>query len=224
MLLVVAMFAMATPAEARTDLTATASNTYALYVMTYQQPWPQYVPWAPYVTTAGVYKGDLLKWGYSGSLDTNPNYRRSLSINSYWGTITGVNMADPNGNLYGECVSFVKSVAHNNVVTANGGWMWGRNVIKSVQTQPIARGTAIATFMSNGNYDSDGTVTGNNHVAIFDRYNYVNGVLKGIMVWDQNYVYGCVYPCGKGLIGYHEIPIANTGKMTDAAAYYVVTV
>ncbi len=223
MLLVVAMFAMATPAEARTDLTATADNTYALYSMTYKQPWPQYVPWAPYVTTAGVYKGDLLKWSYVSSLDTDSRFRRSLSINSYWGTITGVNMADMDGNYYGECVSFVKSVAHSRTSTAYGGWMRGRNIIWS--SSPIVRGTAIATFKPDGTYDFDGKATGNNnHVAIFDKYYYEGVVLKGIWVWDQNYVYGCAYPCGKGLIGYHMIPITNTGKYNDAAAYYVVTV
>ncbi len=171
-LLAVAMFAMATPAEARTDLTATAYNTYVLNYMTYQQPSPSYIPWAPYLTTAGVYKGDLLKWSYVSNLDTDSRFRKSLSISSYWGTITGINMADMDGNLYGECVSFVKSVAHSRVTTGYGGWLRGRNVLQSAQTQPIARGTAIATFMSNGWYDFDGSKTGNNHVAIFDRYYY----------------------------------------------------
>lgn len=222
-LLFMAIFAIAPAAEARTDLRATSYNTNALYTLTYTQPSPSYIPWAPYKTSAGVYKGDLLKWSYVSGLDTDSRYRKSLSISSYWGTITGVNMADTDGGLYGECVSFVKSVAKSSISTQYGGWMKGRPAIQPLPST-VYRGTAIATFMSNGQYDSDGSITKNNHVAIFDKYYYENGVVKGIWVWDQNFVYGCVWPCGKGLVGHHMIRITNTGKMDDAAAYYAVTV
>lgn len=217
MLLMVVGLAMATtPVQAYQELTATWQNTNSLTAMTYWQS--PYLAWAPYYTTAGVYKGYLLKWDYASWLD--PTNKKALSINSYYGTIKGVNMADPNGYYYGECVSFVKSVAHSTLGTSK--WIRGRNVLSSVQNKPIDRGAAIATFKSDGTYDSWGT-TGKNHVAIFDRYYYENGVLKGIVVWDQNYVYGCIN-CGQGLIGYHVIPTTNsgTGAPTDAASYYVV--
>jgi hypothetical protein len=172
--------------------------------------------WTQYYNTAGVYKGYLLKWDNAGSLDIS--YKRSLSVSSYYGTITGTNVADNSNNWYGQCVSFVKSVAKSSISTGNGGWLKGRSALWSYT--PVARGTAIAKFNADGTYDSWG---GTGHVAIFDRLYYESGVLKGILVWDQNYVRNCgSSDCG--LVGYHMIPITGTGGTTDAAAYYVVTV
>lgn len=217
-LLIMAGFAMVPSAEAATYLFATSTNINALYTMTYTQPDPSYIPWAPYrVSGSGVYKGDLLKWSYSGNLDVNN--KRSVTINTYWGPLAGTNMADRDGNYYGQCVSFVKNVAHNSVVT--NSWRSGANVVRSVQPlpSPINRGLAIVKFNSDGTYDC----CGSGHVAIFDKYYYENGVVKGIWVWDQNYVYGCAFPCTSGLVGHHMISITNTGSTADAAAYYAVT-
>lgn len=213
-LLVVAMFAAVTPVQAYQELTANANNVYTLQYMTYGQD-PN-LAWALYYTPAGVYKGYLLRYDYyAGLLDTDPKYKRPLSISSYLGTIKGTNMADMNGQLYGQCVSFVKSVSKSTLGT--NSWKRGRNVLQSVQNQPVARGAAIAKFKSDGGYDC----CGSGHVAIFDKYYYVNGVLKGIVVWDQNYVYNCgAGDCG--LIGWHVISTTNSGSTSDAAAYYVV--
>lgn len=214
-LLIMATLAMAAPATATTELTATSYNTNVLASYTYN--FPMSYAWTQYYNMAGVYKGYLFKWNYATSFDINPNHMRSLSIPSYYGTITGTNVADMSGQFYGECVSFVKSLAKSTIVT--GSWSRGRNVLWSYPLVP--RGTAIAKFNADGSYDSSG---GTGHVAIFDRLYYEGGVLKGILVWDQNYVYGCAYPCGQGLVGYHMIPITGSGATTDAAAYYVVQV
>lgn len=213
-LLIVAMFATATPVQAYQELTATSNNAYTLWYITYGQS-PTYA-WAPYYTSATAFKGYLLKYDYyAGLLDTNPKYKRPLSISSYLGTIKGTNMADTTGQLYGQCASFVKSVAKSTLVTKS--WKRGRNVLQSVQNQPVARGAVIAKFKSDGGYDC----CGSGHVAVFDRYYYENGVLKGIVVWDQNYVKNCGGgDCG--LIGWHVIPTTNSGSTSDAAAYYVV--
>lgn len=208
-------FAMVSSVEARTDLYATSYNTNALYTMTYTQPYPSYIPWAPYVNTAGVYKGDLLKWSYAGNLDVNN--KRSITIDTYWGPFTGTNIADRNGYYYGECVSFVKNVAQSTLGT--NSWLRGRPAIQPLPST-VNAGAAIAKFNADGTYDAWGS-TG--HVAIFDRLYYENGVVKGIWVWDQNYVYSCI-GCGQGLVGHHMIPITNTGSTTDAAAYYAVTI
>lgn len=143
------------------------------------------------------------------------NNKKSLSVSSYLGTIKGTNVADRNGLYYGQCVSFVKSVSKSTLGTNT--WLRGRNVLQSYQSQPVARGAAIAKFKSDGTYDC----CGNGHVAIFDRYYYENGVLKGILVWDQNYVRNCGGD-NCGLVGYHLISTTNSGTVSDAAAYYVV--
>lgn len=212
-LLIVAMFAMALPVQATQTLTATSYNTDVLTSYTYN--FPMSYAWVQYYTTAGVYKGYLFKWTYASSFDINPNHMRPVTINSYYGSITGTNVADYNGYYYGECVSFVKSLAKSTVATSS--WTRGANVVWAYP--PIARGTAIAKFNADGTYDSWG---GTGHVAILDRYYYENGVLKGILVWDQNYVYSS--NSGYGLVGYHMIPITGSGGTSDAAAYYVVQV
>lgn len=211
--LLVSMFAMASvPVSAYQELTATWQNTNSLTALTYSTVSPY--AWAAYYDTAGKYKGYLLKWDYNTYLDAN--YKRSLSVTTYSGnTIKGVNVADRNGNYYGQCVSFVKSLAKSTIQTSS--WTKGRNAFQSVQSNPVARGVAIAKFNSNGRYDCCGA----SHVAYFDRYYYVNGILKGIVVWDQNYVRNCGGgDCG--LVGYHVILKTDTGSTSDAAAYNVV--
>ncbi len=213
LLLMVGMFAVAMPAGATQNLVATSYNTDVLTSYTYN--FPMSYAWTQYYDTSGIYRGYLFKWTYASSFDIDPNYMRSITISSYYGPITGTNVADYIGQYYGECVSFVKSLAKSTIPTSS--WSRGVNVIWAYP--PVARGTAIAKFNADGTYDSWG---GTGHVVIFDRYYYENGVLTGILVWDQNYVYHSNY--GQGLVGYHMIPITGSGSTSDAAAYYVVQV
>ncbi len=209
--LVVAMFAMVTPVQAAHDLTITSTNLNKLVQWTYNQ-YPYYA-WNYYCGTYSC--GYLLKWDWYGNTLDAP-YKNSKNIQSSYGTngiIKATTTTDYAGTsyLWGECVSFVKALSHDNTWT--GSWTKGATPRRAVNGN-VARGTAIANFKSNGYYDASGD-TG--HVAFFDRLYYENGVLKGIVVWDQNWFHN-------GVVGYHVIPITGTWTRSDANAYYVVQV
>lgn len=134
------MFASATPVQAATELKATYENTNALSYLTYQQPYSS-MAWSAYYPKAGSFNGYLLKWEYGKNLDMN--YKRSLSVSSFPTgtifpvTIIGTNVADRNGIYYGQCASFVKSVAKSTVATKD--WGKGRNVLSSYKTHSQSR-------------------------------------------------------------------------------------
>ena len=129
LLLIMAMFATVTTAEAATDLKVTDYNLNSL------QNWGA---WTPYSY------GELLRWeGYPSILDVNCQKLKWV------GSIPAVSVDDNqcSGWYYGECVSFVKALSKSNVVT--GDWERGSKVMSYNVIQP---GTVIATFNSNGDY------------------------------------------------------------------------
>ena len=193
LLLTVAIFATATTAEAATDLRVTDHNLYALK---YWGSWTSYG------------SGELLRWeGYPAALDVNYQKQRMV------GNIRATTVADNNGWYWGQCVSLVKALSKNNVAT--GSWIRGRQVMNNGD---LTQGTVIATFRSDGSYDSWG---GSTHVAIFDRWHWVylgggRWTIDGFYVWDQNYVSSYV-------VGKHLLKQSGYGN-GDADRYYVVRV
>jgi len=192
-LLLLAMFAMVTTAEAERDLKITDYNLNALKYR---------FSWAPYGN------GELMIW-QPGPTNLDANYQKPRMV----GNIRATTVADNNGWLWGQCVSFVKSLSKNNVATSN--WIRGRQVINNGD---LSQGTVIATFKSNGKYDSWGETT---HVAIFDRWHWVylgggRWKIDGFYVWDQNYVSSYV-------VGRHLLKQSGLGN-NNADNYYVVRI
>ena len=192
-LLIMAMFVTVTTAEAATDLKVTDYNLNAL---------KYYGSWTSYGS------GELLRWeGYPAALDAS--YQRQRMVVS----IRATTVADNNGWYWGQCVSLVKALSKNNVATGN--WIRGRQVMNNGD---LSQGTVIATFRSDGSYDSWG---GSTHVAIFDRWHWVylgnyQWGIDGFYVWDQNYVSSYV-------VGKHLLKQSGSGN-GDADNYYVVRV
>lgn len=158
-LLVAAMFAMAMPAEAATDLKIT---DYNLNILQNHAIWVLYG------------NGYLMQW--PSLLDANYQYLRMV------GSIKATQVNDMD-NLYpGECVSLVKSLSKSRVITSN--WIKGDNVIVSgIFGVPIAPGTAIATFNSNNKYEPGHAAIFRSYT--YDRW---TGRINGFWVWDQNYL------------------------------------
>lgn len=117
-LLVAAMFAMATPAEALQDLHITDGNLKALMWWTV---------WTPY----GANGADLATW--PAAFDT---YGGSKTL-VYYGSIPAIKVRN------GECVTFVNALANRNGKSSND-WDRGLNVMSA--STDVTRGTIIATF------------------------------------------------------------------------------
>jgi len=192
-LLIVAMFAMATPAEAVTDLRITDHNLNTLNSFTYSGAW--------YNVGTDSY---LLKW-YGGGEYFEPPWKAPAV---YYGKITATIMADYGGNLWGQCVSMVKNLAHSTVGVDS--WQRGRRITDG----GVSSGTTIATFV----WDPAKVryVYKPGHAAIFREYTYDSyGKINGIMVWDQNWWKN---EKGEGVVSMHKIAKAS------ASAYYVIQV
>lgn len=196
LLIMATMFAMATPTEAAQDLRIT---DYNLDVLKYRATWTPYD------------YGELMLW--PSLMDATYQYKKMV------GSISAVTVNDnynTNG-LLGECVSLVKALSKNNVVTSD--WQKGDNVLFSVwQGSPARPGEVIATFNSNGKYEPG-------HAAIFRSYVFdSSGKITGILVWDQNYLPS---PPNGGVVARHIIRSKGTTYPTDstnADNYYTVRV
>ncbi len=188
-LLIVAMFAAtALPAAALQDLKVTDENMNYLYMFTY-----------------GYYRGGAF-FSYSAGAGVNPyllRYSYGDLFNRYGvgrtavtvGTETAIKIGD------GECVAFAKAMSNtNNIASTN--WRRGNHVLDG----GVISGTVIATFSGPNTYSG--------HVAIFDKYYYVQGLPYGIYVWDQNYV-------SPYLVGKHVLLQSSSG-VNNANNYYIV--
>ena len=102
-------------------------------------------------------------------------------------------------NFCGQCVSYVTTVC-SNIPVATKNWNRGGPVKDSAS---IAKGTAIATFGSDGKYVG--------HAAIYESQDD-----KGIHVYDQ-WVTGKAKAVGPRLIKWNGLGAANNG-----AGYYVI--
>jgi len=200
LLMLAITFAMATPAEAVTDLRITDHNLNTLNSFTYSGAW--------YNVGTDSY---LLKW-YGGGEYFEPPHKAPAV---YYGKITATIMADYGGNLWGQCVSMVKNLAHSTVATEN--WYRGSRVTDG----GISSGATIATFAwssAKGRYVY--VYTG--HAAIFRQYTYdSSGKINGMIVWDQNWYKN---EKGEGIVAMHKISKTGYGGKSDANAYYVIQV
>ena len=194
-LLIAALCVMAVPATAEHDLKVTDYNRNKLHMFTY-------IGTSYYSYGTGI-EPQLLRYPYGTYLNTH-----GKSKNLVW---TGSRVTIRIGN--GQCVDFVKAVS-NTANIASGDWIRGNHVLSS---GGIAQGTVIATFKSNGRYDSWG---GTGHVAVFDRWHwtYSGGRwnIDGFYVWDANYVRSL-------LTGRHLLKQRSSG-VNNANNYYVVRV
>lgn len=185
-LLMATMFVMATPVQALQDLRITDYNNFILWSFTYGNY--QSGAWYPYGS------GYLLNYNWGGAqLDTYGGSKTPVYIGSW----KAIKVRD------GECVTFVNALANRNYKSSDD-WERGRRVMDG----GVIRGTLVATFTDPYTY--------NGHVAVFDSYYYVNGVLSGINVWDQNYL-----PDHGGVVARHYIRTLSTG-VNNANNYYVV--
>jgi hypothetical protein len=191
-LIIMAMFAMATPVEALQDLKITDYNLNTLKGYG--------TSWYPYGS------GDLAMW--PGGFNTYGASKTLVYVNSPLGTISAIKIGD------GECVAFVKAMSNTNNI-ASSNWKWGVNVMSA--TTYIPQGTLIATFRPDGTYDSWGT-NGKNHVAVFGGYQYDVFLRRvGIFVWDQNYL-----PSKGKVVARHLIGLSGIDDVRNANNYYVV--
>lgn len=169
-LLIAAMFAMATPAEALQDLRITDGNLKALMWWTV---------WTPYGTNGA----DLAVW--PAAFDT---YGGSKTLVKY-GSISAIKVRD------GECVTFVNAIANRNGKTADD-WERGINVMSA--STDVTRGTIIATFSDSTTYYGHVAVFGGylydaagkrNGLFVWDQ-NYVpdhGGVVARHFIKSSNY-------------------------------------
>ncbi|MBU4000098.1 BPSL0067 family protein [Patescibacteria group bacterium] len=198
-LLIVAMFAIAAPAQAVQDLRITDYNLNTLNSFTYSGAWHN--------IGADSY---LLKW-YGGGEYFEPPWKAPAV---YYGIITATIMADYQGYWWGECVSMVKNLAHSTVITDN--WYRGGHVTDG----GVSPGTTIATFVwspTKGRY-----VYNSGHAAIFREYTYDSyGIINGMIVWDQNWYRN---EKGEGIVAMHKISKTGYGGTSDANSYYVIQV
>jgi len=193
--------AVATPAQAYTDLAITSNNLNTLNSFTNSGAWHN--------IGANSY---LLKW-YGGGEYFEAEWKAPAL---YYSIITATIMADYGGNYWDQCVSMVKNLAHSTVGTAS--WYRGAHVMDG----GISSGTTIARFVwSSGQgryvYVSDGSC----HAAIFREYTYDQyGNIDGIIVRDQNW---WTNENDEGVVSMHKI--SNTGSgVSDADNYYVIQV
>jgi len=195
LLMLAITFAMATPAEAVTDLRITDHNLNTLNSFTYSGAW--------YNVGTDSY---LLKWYGGGEYFEPPHKAPAI----YYGIITATIMADYGGNFWGQCVSMVKNLAHSTVATEE--WYRGRRITDG----GVSSGTTIATFVWN---PAKGRYTYSGHAAIFREYTYDSyGKINGMIVWDQNWYKNNKKPEPEGIVAMHKIAKAS------ASSYYVIQV
>jgi hypothetical protein len=201
-LIIVVMFAMATPAGAVKDLVITNYNKGYL-ADTYWTPY--YNGWLP--------NAELLGWA-SSQYYLDATYKSMRWV----GSIQSTMVSDNTNQFPGQCVSLAKALSKSNVPTIaqypgdTNHWTKGRQVMGS----NVVRGTVIAKFNADGTYDSWGS-TG--HAAIFDVYATMQGsnIRKdGFRVWDQNFV-------SPSVVGRHILWAESSG-VYNANNYYVVQV
>lgn len=137
---------------------------------------------------------DFVNWRWGGS---------GLSATHKWAAGDKTETNDPNNTsgYEGQCVSFVKALAHS---TSNR-WVQGDNVVASGGSIPI--GTAIATF-SGGRYSG--------HAAFLAGYvrDSGTGAIIGLELYDENW-------CSPLLVGAHTLRVTGSGSISDASSYYV---
>ncbi|MFA6096991.1 MAG: BPSL0067 family protein [Candidatus Paceibacterota bacterium] len=185
-LLLVAMAVASVPVQAAYELRATNENYKWLWA--FNNIYGSSA-WASYGSSGNSY---LLKYDYGIVLSTYGSGKQSVNV----GTIKTIKIGD------GQCVAFAKAMSNTNSISTPN-WIRGNKVMDG----GVLPGTIIATFNSGGQYYG--------HVAVFDTYHFENNVLKGINVWDQNYVYGNV-------VGRHRILSKTSSDVNDANSYYVV--
>ena len=209
-ILLAAISVMAVPAQATQNLRITNHNLNTLNSFTYSGAW--------YNVGANSY---LLKWYGGGQYFEPPWKAPALAPAPYTDKITATIMADYGGNYWGECVSMVKNLAHNTVITDN--WTRGRRVMNG----GISSGTAIATFVWDSKkgryvYPSSPRLR---HAAIFREYTYDSSHrINGMIVWDQNWYKNNKKP-PEGIVAMHKISKTGSGiSVSNANSYYVIQV
>ena len=163
LLLMVAMLATVTTAEAATDLKVTDYNLTMLQVLTNSET-------AWYLYGTGL-EPQLLKYDYGTLLNTYGKSKTAIYV--------GSRKAIRIGN--GQCVDFAKAMSNTGDI-ASSSWTRGNRVFDDGS---ITQGTVIATFSSPTVYSG--------HVAVFDRWHWVylgnyQWGIDGFYVWDDNYV------------------------------------
>lgn len=185
--LLITMFAVAmTPVEASYDLRGTNDNVAWLWTFTNVYGSSA---WSSY----GSSGSSLLNYDYGIILNTFGAGTKSVTV----GTIKATKIGD------GQCVAFAKAMSNTNNI-ATPSWIRGNKVMDG----GVLPGTIIATF-------DPYTKKYSGHVAMMDSYHIENNVVKGINVWDQNYVSSLV-------VGKHRILSKSTSGVNDANSYYVV--
>ncbi|MBU4338018.1 hypothetical protein KKB43_05275 [Patescibacteria group bacterium] len=164
-LLIVAMFAMVTPAEARYDLKVSGDNLATLQSLTYGSAGAN----AWYAYGYGNLPR-LLKYDFGITLNYHGRSKAMVTIGSMKAISVGT----------GECVAFANSLTMKYTVSSSN---WKRGV--RVMDGGVAPGTLIATFVDANTYGG--------HVAVFDSYSLLQGPnignrIAGFRVWDQNFV------------------------------------
>lgn len=199
MVLAIMLVAIIGTSSAATNLAVTPDNLNTLNSFTNSGAW--------YNIGANSY---VLNWYGGGQYFTQPSKIPTIAPALYSSKVTGTIMCDLKGNLWGECVSMVKNLAHSSLGT--GSWQPGKKVIDG----DVSTGTAIAKF-TNGKFAS-----GKDHTAIFRQYTYDSrGNINGMMIWDQNWYTNAK---NEGVVAMHVIPKTGSGTKSDASAYYVVQV
>lgn len=103
-----------------------------------------------------------------------------------------------------ECVEFVRQTTG---APATGNWRQGKKVSEAVPGE-IRRGTAIATFDSNGRYPKDAL---GRHAAIYISHNQ-----QGILVLDQ---WNAKRRVSRRIIRYDS---ASKSRSNDANTFYII--
>jgi hypothetical protein len=200
MILAIMLVAIIGTSSAATNLAVTSNNLNTLNSFTNSGAW--------YNSGANSY---LLKW-YGGGQYFEPTYKAPAV---YHGIITATIMADYGGNLWGECVSMVKNLAHSSSGAAS--WYRGNRVVDG----GVSPGTVVARFSwspTKGRY----VYVDGNHATIFRQYiKDSSGKITGMMVWDQNWYKN---EKGQGIVAMHIISKTGSSSVSDANTYYVVQV
>jgi hypothetical protein len=145
-----------------------------------------------------AYSGENLLWSYGQTLDAN----HKIDNEGY------IQLADDNGNYWGECVSACKALAKSDATTSQ--WKSGTQAVAG----SVSSGTVIATFSGS----IGGFISGNDHAVIFKDYVYDDQKqLIGIEVWDQR------WPSDNRVLRKHKIFRIGAG-VNNADNYYTVLV
>lgn len=160
--------------------------------------------WIDYPRKPGM---KLLDFNFISGIDVPDKRIKSIPIRDV-PKIKGVSTDDYQGSKvnWGQCVSFVKALSHSELSTYD--WSSGSQVVATPDLKP---GTVIATFNSKGEYAN---LPGESHAAVFSGFQRRNGVITGIIVWDQNYVQSKT-------VGKHVLPTSGNGE-NNALNYHVV--